>query len=311
MRHANLRVDPGQEPGKKPRTTHGDEDAGLTHQATELGLEATQDRRHRDNTGGPRHAVVFEDVGESGVGKAIVRVFDHAHNDCGHADIDGGGNAEGAHDGDGKVAVRVTGLFRHGSNHIESDKTEKNVGGSGEHAGSTVGSVGLVVGAIHFGGAGDDNEENGDQVNGHGAVLDNGRLPATEKHDNREERDHEDAEPFDRKVAVRVDLEDAETNVEEGAEVRRKPFGYSSISQGPLNEQLASRQPANELTKGESNIVKSTTSHGKLAGVFSITKSRQYTSETSHDKAHSDGGAKGKGRGYKCKIIYFYIYKYL
>ena len=110
------------------------------------------------------------------------RVADHRlpRHEAGEADGDGdiehGADDQRGDDADGQVALRIAAFFGGGGDGVEADVGEEDDGAAGEHARPAVGHEGMPVAGMDEADGGEDEDEDGDELDADHHVVGRGRL---------------------------------------------------------------------------------------------------------------------------------------
>jgi hypothetical protein len=110
----------------------------------------------------------------------------------GHGHIERGADNQRGDDADGQVALRVAALLGGGGDGVEADVSKKYNRPAGEHAAPAVGHERMPVAGMNEADDGEDEDENGDELDAHHDVVGAGRLANSADQDHREDENDEE-----------------------------------------------------------------------------------------------------------------------
>ena len=128
---------------------------------------------------------------------------DAAEDDGDPAVKDGAGHQRGQ-DADGHVALRIPALFGRGRNGVEADIGEENDGAAGEDAGPAIGHEGMPVVRLDEAGCGDDEDEDGGDLDEDHDVVGARRLADAAHQDHRQDHHDEERREFEAEVPAGI-----------------------------------------------------------------------------------------------------------
>ena len=110
----------------------------------------------------------------------------------GDSAVEEGAGDQGGEDAEGQIALGLFALFGGGGDGVEADVGEEDDGAAGEHAGPAVGHEGVPVDGLDEAGGGEDEGEDGDDLDQYKDVVGAGRLADAADQDDSENHDHEE-----------------------------------------------------------------------------------------------------------------------
>jgi hypothetical protein len=244
-------------------------------------------------------------------------VADHGlpGNETGEADGDGdvehGADDQRGDDADGKIALGIAALFGGSGDGIEADVGEEDDGAAGEHARPAVGHEGMPVAGMDEADGGEDEDEDGNELESHHHVVGGGRLADAAHQNHRDEHDDEEGGNVEAEVPAGVvevvageilqtggkiggrDPSRARMQaepVEQVDDVGGEADADAHVGAGVFENQIPADDPGDELAECGVGIGVGRAGDGNHGGQLGVTEAGERADEGHHHHGERNGG---------------------
>ena len=305
--------------GKKSVLGHGVEDSRLAQELDEDDRGEPGDGPDLDDWPKPGKAHGVDGDGDRG-GVVELLVGDDTGHHQSDQDVEDCADEEAGENAYGHVFLRVAGLLGGGGNGVETQIGEEDHSGSPENAADSVeskspgvgGDKGLPEGGLQEEEAGEDEDENNENLEDNHDPVHTGGLFNTPEKKKGDSQDHKGRREVEKgpcgapKVGLGVEIvgspgeDGGELNPQirqEADNVARPPDSDRGGAEGVFQDQVPSDDPGEKLSQGRVGVGVGASGDGDHGSEFCVAESGEGTGQTGEDQGENDGRPRILGGG--------------